>query len=84
MMRWVEWWNAMRKGDRGTAQLLLIHHFAIGHCTPSPKVIGRLDDPDVPEAASAHLQPYHTTAEEDSHARRIKLSAPRGISSPFV
>ena len=58
MMRWVEWWNAMKKGDRETAQLLLVHYFAIGHCTPSPKVIGRLDDPDVPEAASAFLQPY--------------------------
>lgn len=95
MMRWVEWWNAMRKGDRETA----IHNSFTSPSGTAPSQaksylgIGRdwLDDPDTPEATIVRLQPYSKSSKpkpnckaEDSHAKRIKLAAPRGISSPFV
>ena len=63
MMRWAEWWNAMKKGDREAATHNSFTTSPSGTAPSQAKSylgIGRdwLDDPDVPEARIVRLQPY--------------------------
>ena len=95
MMRWAEWRNAMKKGDRETAT----HNSFTspsGTAPSQPKVISESGETGstIPTCLRQESYAFSPTANavsrsrsckaEDSHAKRIKLAAPRGISSPFV
>ena len=98
MMRWVEWWNAMKKGDREAATHNSFTTSPSGTAPSQPKVISESGErgSTIPTCLRQSVLTFSPTAEsvsrsriarqrrEDSHAKEIKLAAPRGTSSPFV
>lgn len=96
MMRWVEWRDAMKKGDTETRHYNSFTSPSGTAPSQEPKVISEPGETGstIPMCLRQQEFTFSPTADavsrsrscqaEDSHAKRIKLAAPRGISSPFV
>ena len=88
MMRWVEWWNAMRKGDREAAT----HNSFTspsGTAPSQPKVISESGETGwtiptclrQPAHTPSALRPIQESAEAEAEVARQRIHMPKELSS---